>query len=127
MYHTPKLKLLIADQTEEISRQLRNLISLLDYISVVGMAENIKEASVIIETMNPDIIILNFRTPENGNISLLNKIRDKHLPIKVIIFADRLEPFYKHLCIECGVDFFLETSSDLARIPHLLNQIAKAA
>ncbi len=122
-----QLKLLIANQSEEISKQLRNFISPLDYISVVGKAENVREASVIIELMNPDVIILNIQNPENGNITILNNIRDKQLPIKIIIFSSHPEPFYKHLCIECGTDFFLETSSDLATIPLILKKLAKAA
>ena len=99
MPKTNKFKILIANQSPLINGKLYSMISGINNISVIGMAENNTEAMTIIEVMKPHAIILDTQQTGNNSIDLLNEIQNKHHQIKVIVFTNRTDSYFKFVCL----------------------------
>jgi len=117
-----KLKLLIVDDSVIVGKRLRNLLLPFENISIVGHAENFKEASIIIQTMHPDVILLDIEMPGKSGIDLLTEIRLMHSHAKVIMCTNYVNPYSKNLCLQLGADYFLDKSNEFEQIPSLLKQ-----
>ena len=91
---------------------------------IVGHAENFKEASVIIQMTQPDVILLDIEMPGKSGIDLLTEIRLMHSTAKVIMFTNNANPYSKNLCLQLGADYFLDKSNEFEQIPVLLKQWA---
>ncbi len=119
-----KLKLLIVDDSVIVGKRLRNLLSPFENISIVGHAENFKEASIILQSMQPDVILLDIEMPGKSGIDLLTEIRLMHSHAKVIMCTNYVNPYSKNLCLQLGADYFLDKSNEFEQIPSLLKQWA---
>ena len=117
-----KLKLLIVDDSVIIGSRLRALLMPFENISIIGHAENFKEASAIIDTMHPDVILLDIEMPDKSGIDLLTEIRLMHSQAKVIMCTNYVNPYSKNLCLQLGADYFLDKSNEFEKIPSLLRQ-----
>jgi len=117
-----KLKLLIVDDSVIIGKRIRNLLMPFENISIIGHAENFKEASIIFNTLHPDVILLDIEMPDKSGIELLTEIRLKHSLAKVIMCTNYVNPYSKNLCLQLGADYFLDKSNEFDQIPKLLEQ-----
>jgi len=117
-----KLKLLIVDDSVIVGKRLRNMLLPIENISIVGHAENFKEATIFIQTTQPDVILLDIEMPGKNGIDLLTEIRLMHSHAKVIMCTNFVNPFSKNLCLQLGAEYYLDKSNDFAQIPALLQQ-----
>ncbi len=125
MSDTNKFKILIANQSPIINRKIYSLISPIESISVIGMAENIIEAMAIIKVTKPHAMILDMQQPGNNSIDLLTELQKTNKQIRVIIFTNRVDPYYKYLCLKFGADYFLDKSSEFEQLPEILNSMVR--
>jgi len=90
------IKTLIADD-EQIGRQvLREELELLPEVTVIGEAENGREALQRIIELQPDLVFLDLRMPEMGGLDVIRNLTGSHLPVTVIVTAfhkDAIEAF----------------------------------
>ena len=82
------LKTLIVDD-EPIARQiLREELSSIEDVAVVGEAENGQEALNQIARLHPNLVLLDLEMPVMGGFEVVNKLRGgAHLPVVVIVTA----------------------------------------
>lgn len=125
MVDNNKFKILIANQSPIINKKIYSLISPMENISVIGMAENIIEAMAIIEVTKPHAMILDMQQQGSNSIDLLTELQKKNKQIRVIIFTNRIDPYYKYLCLKFGADFFLDKSSEFEQLPEILCGMVK--
>lgn len=125
MSKTNKFKILLANQSPLINGKLYSMISGLNNISVIGMAENNTEAMTIIEVMKPHAIILDTQQTGKNSIDFLSELQNRQHQIKVIVFTNRTDSYYKYLCLKHGADVFLDKSSEFEQLPEILNVMSK--
>lgn len=117
------LKLLIVDDSVTVGIRLRTLLSPSKNVSIIGHAENYKEASIIIDTMKPDVILLDIQMPGKNGIDLLTELKLKQTNAKIIMCTNDDDPFSKNLCNQLGADFFLDKSTEFQEIPMILEYL----
>jgi DNA-binding NarL/FixJ family response regulator len=119
-----KLKVLIADDSDEIVRRLRNMVLDLDFVSGIGHARNGDEARVVTNFMQPSVVILDIRMPGQSGIEVLREIKQNYPQTAVIILTNHAEEEWRTHCREAGADYFLDKSKEFDQIPAILEAIA---
>jgi len=121
------MKLLIVDDAKIVCERLRELISDIKDIEVVGEAYDTDDAIESINLLNPDVVILDLKMPGRGGIAVLREIKGKeHIPI-IIVFTNYPFPQYKKISMELGADYFFNKSSEFEEVKKVLKRIIDEA
>jgi len=119
------MKVLIVDDSKIVCEGLRRLLGNNVDVKVVGQAHNAREAITAISEFEPDAVILDIRMPGQSGIEVLKDIRDRKLPIRVIMLTNYPYPQYRKKCEELGADYFIDKVTEIEKIPELFEQIVK--
>ena len=114
------IKALIVDD-EQIARQvLRDELELLPDVSVIGEAEDGKEALRKIVDLQPDIVLLDLQMPIMGGFEVIRNLSGSRLPVVVMVTAFQQ---YAVEAFEAGaVDYLLKP----IRAPRLWKAVERA-
>ena len=89
-----KLNVAIADDNERMLELLDEIISQDQELEIVGKAVNGEEASQLIKSKHPDVVLLDWMLPDLSGLQLLKRIREhremKTLPV-IMLTAKTLE------------------------------------
>ena len=80
-----QIRVVIADDNEDISSLLREYLSSDPELDVVGVAKNGLETLEIVNTKNPDILLLDIIMPQLDGLGVLEAM--KNMPNKPIIIV----------------------------------------
>lgn len=122
-----KLEILIVDDSEMIVERLIDLVHELIDVESVKQAGTFSEAYVLIEEVHPDIVFLDINLPDGNGVDLLNKIKKSYPEVKVIMFTNQANDYYKVMCKQLGADYFLDKSCDFESVPQILSSIRALA
>ncbi|CAH1058381.1 response regulator [Paenibacillus pseudetheri] len=89
-----KIKIVIADDQLLTREGLRTILDLEDDMEVVGAAKNGEEACVMVETFQPDLVLLDVQMPIMNGISALKRIKQIRPDIFILILTTFIETDY---------------------------------
>jgi DNA-binding NarL/FixJ family response regulator len=119
------VKVLIVDDSKIVCDGLRQMLISIADVEDVGEAHNADEAVKAITELKPDVVILDIRLPGKSGIEVLKDIRDKKLPIRVIMLTNYPYPQYRKKCEELGADYFFDKVAEIGEIPNVIEELAK--
>lgn len=97
-----KVKILIADDIQEIAKRIKAIIEKNEKVEVIGIANDGQEEYEQILELNPDLVFTDNKMPKLNGIDVIEKIRNEYTEqIKtdfVIITSDRSGDLYSKLC-----------------------------
>ena len=82
-----KIKIFLADDHSVLRDGLRALLESAGDMEVVGEASDGREALKGIETLHPDIAVLDISMPEMGGVEAAEIVHDRHPEVKVIMLS----------------------------------------
>lgn len=115
--------ILSVDDAPIIVKQLKCILSEIDYVNYIGNATNLKQAHEMLVTCNPDIVILDLKLKEENGIDLLDFINKNYKKIKTIVLSNQNDSFYKSKCLQMGALFFLDKSYEFDKLIDCINEI----
>lgn len=102
------IKLLIADDEQHIIQLVRKLTDFERFdLELVGEATDGLTALHMVETLKPDILITDIKMPCLDGLELIEKIREKGLPISIIVISGHKQFDYAYSAIKYRVDDFI--------------------
>jgi DNA-binding NarL/FixJ family response regulator len=119
------IRILIADDQKLIRDGIKVLLTTCKELEVVGTANNGLEAIKKIETLQPDLVLLDIEMPFTNGITICNLISIQFQKIKTIILSSHEEKEYIRQAIKAGAKGYLlkDTSiEELERAIHLVHQ-----
>lgn len=119
------MKILIADDSAEFRKRVRNLIMKHKDVQVVGEPENGIETMQLILDTEPEMIILDIRMPQMNGIQVLKEIKKQGIKTAVCILTSYPYPQYKKKCLAEGADYFFNKSEDFEKINLAIQKILK--
>lgn len=123
---SPSLKVVTVDDSPLIAERMNFMLREIDGLTLLGNAFSFSSAKNLINTVKPDIVILDIYLSENEQyqtgIDLLVEIRQNFHQMKVIIFTNHNELQYRLVCLEKGADHFFDKSNDSQKIVEVLKQ-----
>jgi two-component system LytT family response regulator len=82
-----KLRVFLADDERPARSVLRAMLESFDDVTVVGEARDGAEAIAVIETVRPDLALLDFEMPEVGGLDVVRLLRKDRLPMIAFVTA----------------------------------------
>jgi YesN/AraC family two-component response regulator len=119
-----RLRVLIADDTAAIRQSMSNLISGVDNVEIVGLAQNGAEALEVIRTLKPDVVTLDIRMPKLNGIEVLEAIRREKLAVTVIIMTGLEETEYRRRCLALGAHYYFHKTTEFEQVVKVVQERA---
>ena len=110
-----KIKIIVADDNRNLCQMLQNFIQAQEDLIIVGIANNGLEAWELIQTQEPDLIILDMVMPNLDGLGVLERINARTTIIrpKVIMLTAFGQESLTHQALMLGVDYFILKPFDL--------------
>jgi DNA-binding NarL/FixJ family response regulator len=117
------LKLFIVDDSIPIVERLTNILSGIENLKIVGLANNATKAVEYIMKSNPDVLILDIHMPDGNGIEILKQIKKEKPSIIVVMLTNYSESDYKKICKKEGADYFLDKSIEFEKIVEICKNL----
>lgn len=117
-----KLKVLLADDSEEFAAAARRHLETQQGIEVVGHARDGTEAVAQSEALKPDLVLMDVVMPGMNGIEATRRIRGLPQVPRVIVMSLHDNDEYRRGAVESGADAFLAKSDLVAGLNALLDR-----
>jgi two-component system response regulator (stage 0 sporulation protein A) len=127
------IRIIITDDNRNICQMLQNYFQVQDDLGVVGVAHNGLEAMELIQTEEPDLILLDLVMPNLDGLGVLERINAQTTMKrpKIIMLTAFGQESLTHQAMSLGVDYFILKPFDLdilsKRIRSLTQDLPTAA
>src|SRR5665648_217899 len=128
-----EIKIIIADDNRNICQMLQNHLQVQADLSVVGVANNGIDAMELIQSREPDLIILDLVMPSLDGLGVLERLNagTSATRPKIIMLTAFGQESLTHQAMTLGVDYFILKPFDLdilgKRIRSLTQNLPAAA
>lgn len=116
-----KKTVLIVDDSILIMERMIPILEEIENISFVVQAGTFREAIEVLNTLKPDMVLLDINLPDKSGIELLRVIREQKMEVTVLMITNHSEEYYLETCRKLGARDFLDKSKDMERISGVLS------
>ena len=95
-------RVLIADDHALVRRGMRQLLGNLPDISVAGEVDSGAAVLTSVDTVAPDVLLLDVSMPEMNFLDMLARLRDSHPSVRVLVVSIHAEEVYARRAIRAG-------------------------
>lgn len=110
------MRVFVVDDSALLREQVIGLLSELIGIEIVGQAQYALEAFHAICELKPDVVILDIHLIGGSGMDVLRRIKRLEPAPIVIMLTNSSTPPYRRKCMRAGADFFLDKSSEFAKV-----------
>ncbi len=108
-----KYKIILADDHALFIRGINRLLSEKKNIEVIGEAKDGAELLELLETLQPDMVLIDISMPKVNGIEAVRKIKKLYPEIKILILSMHKSKEYLNSTISAGADgYILKEDSD---------------
>lgn len=118
-----KIKVMIVDNHSLIREGLKQLLEFDGSIEVVGEASNGIECLEKIDSVHPEVLLLDINMPEKNGIEVLKEMKEKESPIKVLILTVHNELEYLTQAVDIGVDGYILKDSESSELKKAIQSV----
>jgi two-component system response regulator DevR len=121
------MTVLIADDSDAFVQRLVAVLADVEGLEIIGRAGTVREASRAVQTLKPDVMILDLQMPGGSGIDVLAGLEpDRATPI-VIVLTNHPYRQYRKKCLESGARFFIDKSTEFERVGPVLSGLIHEA
>lgn len=117
------IKVMIADDHVLMREGVRQLLEYDGTIKVISEAADGVECLKNLETLKPDILLLDINMPNKNGIEVLEEIKKNDIDIKILILTVHNEIEYLIKAVDIGVDGYILKDSESAELKKAINYI----
>jgi DNA-binding NarL/FixJ family response regulator len=118
-----KLTILIVDDNMNFVDRMINLLEDADNIGYINVGGNYDEARRLLDTEDPDVVLLDINLPGKNGIELLKLIRQDKRTCEVIMITNHADEYYRQQCRDLGARHFLDKSNDFGLVPGIIKEV----
>jgi DNA-binding NarL/FixJ family response regulator len=118
------MRLLIADDSEILRSRLCDLLSDLAGVTIVGQANDCASALEAVLSLKPDVVILDIHISGGDGMGVLETIKKRVDPPKVIMFTNYPYLQYRKRCLDVGADYFFYKANDFEQLVDVVKELA---
>ncbi len=117
------IKVMIADDHAMIREGIKQLLEFDGDIKVIAEAGDGEECLKLLEKAVPEVLLLDINMPKKNGIDVLKEIRDKKMPLKVLILTVHNEVEYLIKAVEIGVDGYILKDSESVELKRAIESV----
>lgn len=114
------MNILLADDSALIRHRVKEALNKISASDQIHEASTIKDTMSRLETITPEVIILDLRMPDGSGMDVLKAVKAYSAPPMVIVYTNYPYPQYRRKCMEGGADYFFDKSEDLEKITDII-------
>ena len=104
---TPRIKLLIADDMDELRSNVRRMLNNQDNIRIVGEARNGREALELVKELQPHVVLMDINMPEIDGLKAAEMLAKDFPNVQTVIMSIQGEQEYFRRAMKAGAKDFL--------------------
>ncbi len=124
METTQVTRVYIVEDSAAIRSRLAEMLARMDRVSVVGEAENAREAVAGILSARPDSVLLDLNLMGRTGIEVMRTVLPKAPEIVFVVLTNHAEPQYRRAATDAGAAYFLDKSREFDRVREVIAEIA---
>jgi two-component system response regulator DesR len=117
------MKVIVAEDQGMLRGALSALLDLEDDIEVVGQVENGEQALQMIETLGPDLVVMDIEMPHMTGLDVAERLKELKHPCRVVILTTFSRTGYFQRAMRAGVKGFLLKDSPIAELASALRSV----
>jgi len=114
------IKILLVDDHELVRRGLRRVLESEEDMEVVGECANGEEALLQVETLSPDMVLMDIKMPGMSGVEATRRLKEKEPACKIIMLT--LYDDYMAESIEAGADNYILKDVNCAGLLQVIRQ-----
>lgn len=118
------IRVLVADDLQEIRTLVRTNLEFDGRFDVVGEAANGLEAVDLVRELNPDVVILDLAMPEMDGLAAISKIRQTAPGTKILVLSAFADDHNSGLVRDLGANGFIAKDRPMEDIVNAVAQVA---
>jgi DNA-binding NarL/FixJ family response regulator len=113
---TPKKTILIVDDHPLVREGLESILNTAAEYEVVGQAGNARDATQMVKTLKPDLVLLDLGLPDKSGIELAGEIRNISPPTRILIISMHSKVDYIVKAFQAGATGYMTKESATERL-----------
>ncbi len=122
---TNMIKVLIADNHPIVRMGIKHVLNSASDFQIIDDVATTTELFEKLETLTPDVVILEMDIPEINGIATLRKIKQEYPDIRVLIYSGQSEDVYALSTIRAGAFGYLSKTADLDYIITAVRKVSE--
>ena len=118
------MSVLIVEDSAAVRNALRQMLSNMEGVEVVGEFESPAPAIESIRANPPDVVLLDIALTNGSGLEVLRAVTKDHPRVKVIVFSNFAESVYRKRCLDAGAYAFYDKKCDLKTLRQTLQDLA---
>lgn len=118
------IRTMVVDDSPRFIRTVCSFLTQCKAVEVVATANGASEALQAVESLRPDLVLLDFHMPLVNGLKTLELIRRRSPATRVIIITGYDSPELREASLESGALAFIPKLYVSRELPHLLAEIA---
>ena len=107
-----RIRVLLVDDHAVVRRGLRGFFELLDDIEVVGEADDGRRAVELVESLRPDVVLMDLLMPVMDGIAATAEIKERFAEVEVVALTSFIEEERVTAALEAGATGYLLKDAD---------------
>jgi DNA-binding NarL/FixJ family response regulator len=104
---TNPLRVLLVDDHPLVRAGIRRVLETHPGLTVVGEATDGADALRLIESLHPEIVVLDLAMPDVDGLEVLDRLRRRSKTLRILVLTMHAQPEYVRRAIEAGADGYL--------------------
>ncbi|HFR3701431.1 TPA: response regulator transcription factor [Streptococcus suis] len=117
------MRILVAEDQAMLRDALCQLLGFQDAVEAVLQAENGSQAIALLEKDPVDVVLLDIEMPEKTGLDVLEWVREKTLPVKVVIMTTFKRPGYFERAVKADVDAYVLKERSIADLMRTIETV----
>ena len=119
------LNVLLVDDVNIVLQKMKMFLSIVPSVNRVDTADSADKAYSLLESNQPQLVVLDVNMPGTSGIDMLKKIRSSERPQPVVVMlTNQKEKIYKDTCLSLGADYYLDKSKDFLCLPEIIRALS---
>jgi CheY-like chemotaxis protein len=119
-----RVKVLVVDDTDHVRHMLVEMLEL-DGFDVVGQAASGKEAVSMSPSVDPDVIVMDYKMPETDGLATAKAIRTDRPDQAIILYTAYLDPGLEQQARDAGVALCIGKVEGLTQLERHIRELCR--
>jgi len=94
-------------------------------VAAVRQAEDVPSGLRLLETVTPDVLILDIELPGRTGLDLLKTVRKRDAAVVIIMLTNHDQPRLRQRCAELGANYFFNKLNEFGRVAEVCRELAE--
>jgi DNA-binding NarL/FixJ family response regulator len=118
------LNVMLVEDSILMRAHVASSLSAIKGVGVIRQAGDVPSGLQLLETLKPDVLILDIELPGQTGLDLLKIVRRRDATVVIIMLTNHDHPKLRERCAELGANYFFNKLSEFERVAEVCQELA---